>query len=496
MNKLFTYFKFDSRKAILKKEIIGGLSTFLAMAYILAVNPSLVGDAPIDPSNSELGNASIYSGGLFLATALSAFIGTLFMGLYANLPIGLAPGMGLNAFFAYNVSSQIGFDSALTVTIISGFLYCIVVLTPLRSFISDKIPKNLKLSIGVAIGFFIAFLGLQNSQIIVKDFALVSKLNDLTNPFVILAFAILFLGIILYYLKIPGSIVITMLIGAILVIILKFSGIDGISSANLLGSYGDFGTFSDVVAAGWRGFSNVKMWTSPMTYLAIFCFVYLDFFDTTGTLMALNRMIKLDETDPKWIQKANVVDAISTVGGAGIGATTVTSFVESTVGVGAGAKTGFSTIITAICFGLSIAAWPILQVFMPITHNGISYQPITGPILVLIGTLMITQIKYFEWEVAIDIPMLFLTIIFMTLTNSIAEGIGIGIITFIVLNFFGGLHQKIMHRKKVIETLSFPLSEEVKEIKTREFRYWKRLNWTIIIIGIFSLTFILIQSFV
>ncbi len=504
MNFIKNYFKFDERKATFKKEIIGGISTFLAMAYILAVNPSIVGDSLMNPGSTE--TAASLSGGLFLATAISAFFGTMLMGLWANIPIGLAPGMGLNAFFAYTVSQSVGFNGALTVTILSGFVYFLIVVTPARDFISKKIPNNLKLSIGAALGFFIAYLGMQSSGIIQAHPNTLTTLGDFSNGLVILAIAMLFLGLILHYLKIPGGILITMVVGAIILIILLQTGAIANVDENhsLLGSYADFGSFVDVAKGGWLGFADIEVWKSPMTYLGIFSFVYLDFFDTTGTLMSLNRMINLDKTDKNWMNKANKVDAIGTVIGAGIGATTVTSFVESTVGVSAGAKTGFSAIITASLFGLSIAAWPILQVFMPIPITTVVgettmltfYQPIIGPILIIVGTLMISQLKHFEWEITIDIPMLFLTIMFMMLTNSIAEGMAAGAITFLVMNFFGGLIQKITKKKKVIESMEIQFSTSSPPVKTRDFNYWKRINWVIVFIAVFSITFIIIGIFI
>lgn len=500
MNFLRTYFKFDERNATFKKEIIGGISTFLAMAYILAVNPSIVGDSLLEPGSTQ--TVAHLSGGLFLATAISSFFATMLMGLWANIPIGLAPGMGLNAFFAYTVSQSVGFNGALTVTIISGFLYFLIVVTPARDFITKKIPNNLKLSIGAALGFFIAYLGMQSSGIIDTSPNTLTQLGDFSNGLVILSVAMLFLGLVLHYLKVPGGILITMVVGAlILITLLQTKAIKNVSpDHSLLGNYGDFSTFSEVVKGGWLGFASPTVWSSPMTYLGIFSFVYLDFFDTTGTLMSLNRMIKLDESDKNWVNKANRVDAVGTIVGASIGATTVTSFVESTVGVSAGAKTGFSGLVTASMFGLSILTWPILQVFMPIPvliEGGMKfYQPIIGPILIIVGTLMISQLKHFEWEITIDIPMLFLTIMFMMLTNSIAEGMAAGAITFLVMNFFGGLIQKLTHKKKVIQSMEIQFSSDSPHIKTRDFNYWKRINWVIVLIAVFSITFIIIGIFI
>ena len=497
------HFKFDERKATFKKEIIGGISTFLAMAYILAVNPSMVGSSANEIINGiPTGNVSHLEGGLFLATAISAFFATMLMGLWANIPIGLAPGMGLNAFFAFTVSQSVGFNGALTVTILSGFIYFIIVVTPARDFISKKIPKNLKLSIGAALGFFIAYLGMQSSGIITSSPDTLTKLGDFSNGLVILAMSTLFLGMVLHYLKVPAGILITMIISALLLVILLTTGSINYDNSkySLLGSYDDFSTFKDVAKGGWLGFKDINVWKSPMTYLGIFSFVYLDFFDTTGTLMSLNRMIKLDQTDKHWMNKANKVDAISTIVGAGIGATTVTSFVESTVGVSSGAKTGFSAVITALMFGLSILVWPIIQVFMPIPITvgevTTTYQPIVGPILVIVGTLMISQLKHFEWEITIDIPMLFLTIMFMMLTNSIAEGMAAGAITFLIMNTFGGLIQKLIKKKKIIQSMEIQFSDSQPDVKTRDFNYWKRINWVIVFISLFSVIFIIIGLFI
>ncbi len=536
-SSLRSYFKLDERNAVLKKEIIGGLSTFLAMVYILAVNPSIVGNSPL-LENSNGTKAFIYQGGLFLATAIASFVGSLLMGLFANIPIALAPGMGLNAFFTYNVASSIGFDSALTVTIISGFLYFFLAISPLRQKISELIPNNFKLSIGASIGLFIAYLGLQNSQIIVKPAVLlvdgnivetsplVSELGDFSDPLVILALCILFLGLVLHYLKVPGGILITMVIGAIVLASCIGSGAIKADAFNgtgfevadaktiLLGDYADFSTFKDVAKAGWVGFANPKMWTSPITYFSIFSFIYMDFFDTTGTLVSLNKMVNLDETDPKWFGKANYVDAGATVFGGAIGATTVTSFVESTVGVAAGAKTGIASITTAIMFALSIAAWPIIQVFLPVHYGGPTgtfYQPITGPILIIIGTLMISQLRHFEWKITIDIPMMFLTLVFMTLANSIGEGMAFGSIAFIALNASAGAKESLMkkvHSKKptknVVEVeqessgvneleISFGTQNEISEVR---LDYFKRINWVMIMIASISIAFLIVQTLI
>lgn len=501
-SKFKAYFKFDSYQAIFKKELIGGLSTFLAMAYILAVNPALVGQAPITPgSSTDL--AIQFQGGLFLATAIAAAVATMIMGLYARIPVALAPGMGLNAFFAFTVARQVGFDSALTITILSGIGYFLVVITPAREQIAKLMPTNLKLAIGVGIGFFIGYIGLQNAQIIVADGQpLASKLGDLGHPLVILALCLLVVALILHYAKVPGALVVTMLIGALILIPLvlthSFPGADPESINPVHVGYQGFNSFGQVIQAGWIGFANPQMWTNPMTYIGVLSFLYMDFFDTTGTLITIDKAANLSAHEPKWLARANLVDAISTIGGAGIGATTVSSFIESSVGISAGAKTGFSAIVTALCLTATIALWPVLQIFMPITivsPTGLtSFQPITGPILILVGALMIGQIKHFEWEVMIDIPMLFVTVIMMTLSNSIAYGIGFGVLTFVILNGGLGLCQCLIKNKAIVNTLEIPLADQGLVVKTREFYYLRRLNWGLIGIALVSVVFIILQT--
>lgn len=499
INNFRKYFKFDTYNAIFKKELIGGLSTFLAMAYILAVNPAIVGASPIIPGENATANS--YQGGLFLATAISSCVATMIMGLYARIPVALAPGMGLNAFFAFTIAQQVGFDSALSITILSGFAYFLVVITPARDKISKIMPTNLKLAIGAGIGFFVAYIGLQNSRIIVSNTNAQSDvpatlLGDFGHPLVLLSIILLVIALVLHYAKVPGAIIITMLLGGIILIPIiltkSFDGANPDSINPLKVGYSNFSTFNKVAKAGWEGFANVKMWKSPITYIGVLSFLYMDFFDTTGTLITIDKEINLTEKDPKWLSKANLVDAISTVGGAGIGATTVTSFVESTVGVSVGAKTGFSMIITSLCFGLTIALWPVLQIFMPINNI---YQPITGPILILVGTMMISQIKHFEWQIVIDIPTLFITVIMMMLSNSIAYGIAFGVLTFVLLNGSLGLIQLLFRKQKsIINTLEIPMSEDGIEIKTREFYYLRRISIALIIISLISIIYIILQT--
>ncbi|MGL4950827.1 MAG: NCS2 family permease [Mycoplasma sp.] len=496
LSQIKTYFKFDETKAVLKKEIIGGVSTFLAMCYILAVNPAMISGAN--------GAGSHLMGGLFLATAISSFVGTFVMGLWARVPVALAPGMGLNAFFTFTVASAVGFESALSITILSGVIYFIIAMTPARLYISKQIPHNFKVAIGAGIGLFIAYVGLQNSGMIIADANVKTKIGDFTDPLVLIALCLLILGLVLHFAKIPGSLLITMGVGAVVLITtVACGGIGQIAMSDLITDYSGFASFGDVAKAGWMGFTNVNMWSNPMTYFALLSFLYTDFFDTTGTLLAIDRQAKMDRISPNWLAKANQVDAVCTFIGAGMGATTVTSYMESTVGVGAGARTGLAAIVTSLCFGVSIALWPIIQVFMPVDSGTVNaygdpimYQPITSCALIIVGILMISQLKYFEWEIAADMPTLFVTMIFTLLTYSIANGIAFGMITYVLMNGSLGIIQKIKHKKKVVNDMSYQSADDnnLDQNKTREFNYLKRLNPTCYVVASVSLIFIVFSQ--
>ena len=466
LNNVSSFFKFKERGATFKKEIIGGISTFLAMVYILAVNPGML---------SQSNGGSSYTGVFFLGTALSAMIGTLAMGLKANVPIALAPGMGVNAFFTYTVAGSIlgmQVQEALIATFCSGILYAIVALTPARKYITKILPKNMKLGIGAMIGLFLAYIGLVDSGIITSGatafgnamtfdkngpkgwtqgsgfapgsagIATATKLGNFSDPFVIVALVILALVFVLHFMKVKGAAILAIITGVILLAILKGAGVGDASSAFKLQSYNSFNKFGELSKGMWNSvgssFSNGKL------YIAIFVFLYIDFFDTTGTLFSVGEQAGLNknkkETE-KWLKNANFVDASSTVIGSILLTSTTTSYVESTVGVSQGARTGFASVITGLLFGFAIAIWPILAPVLPIQHiqSGVFAQsgeimPITGPILVLVGALMISQLKFFEWEQIIDIPVLFVTLVFGMLGFSISTGIAAGIIIYYFLN--------------------------------------------------------------
>ncbi|CAM9108995.1 NCS2 family permease [Mycoplasma marinum] len=512
-NFITKYFKFSSRQATFKKEIIGGLVTFLAMAYILAVQPSMMSTVNI----AKPGSMPI--GGVFLATVISAFVATITMGILANVPISLAPGMGANAFFVFTVCLILKIDpyDAMAAVLVSGWMYFIIAITPARKYISKAMPKNLKIAIGAAIGLFLAFIGLQDSGIVQSDAiaapwlksgvtsATAVKLGDFKNPLIIVSIVILLLMFILHFLKIKGGIIIAMGTGVVIMSILWAAGIKDFAPAFKMNKYSDeFKGFSQIAGKGWTHLGT--MFKNPLSYIAIFVFLYTDFFDTTGTLFVIGESAKINEREgEKWMTKANWADAIGTITGATIGASTVTSYIESTAGVTSGARTGFASVVTGSLFLLSIALWPIMNPLMPIanshihaatnTVNPATIMPITAPALILVGSLMMMQLKEFNWKEMIDVPALFITLVITMLSYSITAGIAAGVTIFVILNFFAGLKQYINEKRGkpqfIVGDETEIVSSGIKEKNEIEQNtlYWERLNIPMLIMFVMALTY-------
>lgn len=401
------FFRIKERNSTFSREIVGGITTFLAMAYILFVNPSI------------LAATGMSQDGVFLATALAAAFATLAMALIANLPIGLAPGMGLNAFFTFTLVFGMGvtWEKALAAVFVSGILYLIISLVGIRKKIVNAIPQSLKYAVGAGIGFFIAFVGLQGAGIIVTDGATLVTLGDLSNPTVLLAIFGIVLTIVLLSLKIKGGILLGILGTAIVGVVMGLFGVGGmpVYGGVISGNIGFDGVFGKVFGElGW-------VLTSGVGWVAILSFLFVDFFDTAGTLLSVtNQMDFLTEKD---IDKANIVDATSTVVGSVLGTSTTTSYIESLAGTAAGARTGFASIITGLLFVLAIFFAPLLSIITP---------AVTASALVIVGVMMTKSLGKIEWEhlpVAIGA---FITIIFMILTYSISNGIGFGFIAYVI----------------------------------------------------------------
>ena len=408
------FFKMGARGTNVRREIVAGLTTFLAMAYILAVNPKM------------LANAGMDAGGVFTATALAACIATLVMAFTANLPIALAPGMGLNAFFAFTVVLGMGISwkIALTALFLEGVLFIILSLFNVREAIIKAIPSNLKKAVAAGIGLFICFIGFQNAGIIVNNDATLVGLGNLTHGPAAVAMIGLALTAVLYALKIPGSILI------------------GILVTTLIGI--PFGVTS--VPANW---TPVSIPTAPLLFqfdfshiftldffAVFFTFLFVDIFDTVGTLVGVSSEAHIMDANgnvPR-VKQALLSDAIGTVAGACLGTSTVTSYVESTAGVAAGGRTGMTALTTGVLFLFALFLSPL---FLLVPGAA------TAPALIIVGFLMLKAVTGINFNDVTEGLSAFITIVMMPFAYSIAEGIVWGIITYVFMKAATGKAKSI-----------------------------------------------------
>ncbi|SFE25230.1 putative MFS transporter, AGZA family, xanthine/uracil permease [Lentibacillus persicus] len=407
------YFRFQELGTNYRQEFMAGMTTFLAMAYILFVNPSTL--ALVGVEELPEGVTRIDQGAVFTATAIAAAVGTLIMGVFAKYPIALAPGMGLNAFFSYTVILGFGipWETALAGVLASGLIFIVLTLTGLRQKVIDAIPGNLKMAVGAGIGVYIAFIGFQNAGIIVGDDATLVALGNLTSPTVLLAIFGIFVSVILLSLNIKGGIfygmIITAIAGMVTGLIEPPSGIGGI--------VGEVPSVAPTFGQAFIHFGDI--FTIEML-VVILTFLFVDFFDTAGTLVAVANQAGLmkDNKLPR-AGKALFADSAATVAGAAIGTSTTTSYIESTAGVGAGGRTGFASVVTAGFFILALFFSPLLSVVT---------AEVTAPALIIVGVMMAASLKDIDWDqFEIAVPA-FLTVITMPLAYSIATGIALGFI--------------------------------------------------------------------
>lgn len=430
MNKIKKFFKFEERGATFRGEIIGGIVTFLAMSYILVVNPGIASGLWSDPAI-----AGIPYGGVFFATVVGAFLASMVMALLANLPIALAPGMGVNAFFVGVIIGQYGYtwQEALALSFLGGVLFLIISLTPIRRMLIQAIPKDLKAAIGAGIGFFIAFVGLRLAGVFVWDGQL--ALGDLTSPSVLLGIFSILIIFVVHALKhgiSKFSFIISIVITAIVGLILGASGVGGMPSFGAF-NYDAFADIKDVAFVGvFEGFKTVfsqPIWT---TLFLIFALLFVDIFDTAGTLVAVGKSANLEDEEGNLpnLDKALLADSIGTLVSSTLGTPEITSYVESTTGVEAGARTGFSTVVVALLFLVSLALFPIFSVF--------SHSSVTLGALVLVGVLMAQQLKEINWSDMTSAITSFVVIVGMIFTSSIADGIAFGFIVYTLIKLVRG----------------------------------------------------------
>ena len=425
MEKLF---KLKQNGTTVKQEIIAGITTFLAMAYILAVNPSYLG-----------GIEGASPAGIFMATAISAAIATACMAFFANYPVALASGMGLNAFFAFTVCGAMGYSYqvALTAVFVEGIIFIILSLFKFREALVNKIPKNLKFGITAGIGLFITIIALINAKVIVADPATTVALGDLSSVAVILSIVGLLIIGVLEYKKVPGGILLGIIITWVLGIICELCGWYVVDPAN--------GVYSVIPNLSWEGikanFAAPALFNFDFGFVAkdffafaivVFTFLYTDIFDTVGTLIGVTQkagLVKEDGTLPK-AGGALMADAVGTVVGACLGTSTVTSYVESSAGVAAGGKTGLTALTTAIMFVIAIVFAPV---FLAIPSFA------TTPAMLYVGILMLSAIKNMEFDGDIaDVIGGFLAVVMMPFAYSIATGIMFGIVSWVILKVLTG----------------------------------------------------------
>lgn len=416
------FFKIKEKGSNIRTEIIAGITTFLTMAYILAVNPGMLG----------MTGMSVQS--VFLATALSSAFASLVMGLIANYPVALAPGMGVNAFFTFTVVMTFGYSwqAALAAVFVSGLAFLLISITGLRKMIINAIPKDLKLAFGAGIGFFIAFIGLVNAGLIVDNPATLVGLGNFAAPNVILSLFGLLLTIALLAKKVPAAIFFGLLGTAIVGLVFGAMGVQGmpVMPSAVVSFQFDTPTFGAFLG----GFE--ELFSRPDWFLVVFTFLFIDFFDTAGTLVAVANRTNLVNEDGELenVDKAMLADALGTVVGAALGTSTVTSYIESAAGVEVGGRTGLTAVTTGIMFLLAIFFAPLLSAVT---------SAVTAPALIVVGILMAQQLKYINWDDFVVSSSAFLAIITMILAYSISEGIAIGFIVYGIAMYFAGRAKEV-----------------------------------------------------
>ncbi|WP_294385600.1 NCS2 family permease [uncultured Clostridium sp.] len=423
---------FSNKNVDMKKEMLAGLTTFLTMAYIIAVNPSI------------LSATGMPAGALVTATCLAAAIACILMGIFANLPFALASGMGLNAYFAYTVVGQMGISwkVALTAVFVEGIIFIILSLFKVREAVVNAIPKNMKLAVTGGIGLFIAFIGMANSGLVVANDSTMVSLGVFT-PTVIITIIGLIIITVLDKKGIRGAILWGILISAI--IGWGFALVDK-EAAGALGIYLPTGVFKfegigeiagkvDLVNA-FSG-ENIKMFIT-----VVFTFLFVDFFDTVGTLVGVCSKAKMldDEGNVPNAGRALLVDAIGTTAGSLLGVSTVTTYVESSTGVAVGGRTGFTAITTGILFLIAMFFSPI---FIAIPSCA------TAPALIYVGYLMLGAVKEIDFDNITEGVPAFLTIAAMPLTYSIGDGLTLGILSYVIINLLYSIFSKKENKVKI-----------------------------------------------
>ena len=417
-------FGFDSTKTTVRTEIVAGVTTFLTMSYILAVNPTMFGELDGMPVGS-----------VFTSTALAAIVGCLAMAFVGKLPFGLAPGMGLNAFFVYSVCMGMGYSwqFALTAVLIEGLIFIVLTLTNLREAIVNAIPMSLRNAIGAGIGLFIAFIGLKSAGVVVADGATLVALGDVTSGSALLAFIGLVITGFMYSRNVPGAILLGIIITMVIGIPLGVTEFKGIVSA------------PESIAPIFCQFEFDQIFSVDML-VVVFTFFFIDMFDTVGTLVGVCTKAKmLDEKgNIHRVKQAFMADSIATTVGAMLGTSTTTTYVESAAGVAQGGRSGLTALVVGGCFVIAIFFSPL---FLSIPSAA------TAPALIIVGLLMVEQIKNVDFDNFSESIPAFVCMLMMPLTYSISNGILIGMITYVLMNMICGKFKKLSPAMYILAVL-------------------------------------------
>ena len=423
-------FGFNPKETTVKTEIMAGITTFLTMAYILAVNPNILGETGMD------------KGALFTTTVIMSAIPTIFMGLYAKLPLALAPGMGLNAFFAYTVCLIMGYSwqFALTAVFLEGLAFILLTVTNLREKIVDVIPDALKTAISAGIGLYIAFIGLKNAEVIVDNPATLVSLGHLTSGSGLLAIIGIVLTSVLLVKNVKGALLIGILATTLIGIPMGITNLDGFSS------------IPPSIEPIFMKFEWSNIFTAEMATI-VFTLLFVDLFDCIGTVIGVTTRAGMVGEDGKIpnLKKVFMVDSVSTAAGAAMGTSTVAVYVESAAGVNEGGRSGLTAFTTGICFLIALFFAPF---FLAIPAAA------TAPVLVLVGLMMMSniwKIDFFDYKESIPA---FICMLFMPLAYSISDGILLGHLTYVIVNLLSGNRKNLttgMYILAVIFLLKFIL---------------------------------------
>lgn len=409
LNKLFGL---NPKETNVKTEIMAGLTTFLTMAYILAVNPNILSATGMD------------RGALFSTTVLISAAATILMGLYAKLPFALAPGMGLNAFFAYTICLIMGYSwqFALTAVFLEGLIFILLTVTNVREKIVDIIPETLKKSISVGIGIYIAFIGLSSAEIVVNNDATLVSIGDLSQGPALLCIIGIVLSSVLLIKKVPGALLIGIIVTTLIGIPLGVTQFNGVMSS------------PPSMEPIFCKFEWTKIFTSEM-FVIVFTLLFVDLFDTIGTLIGVaTRAGMIKNGKIPHLKQAFMVDALATTSGAIMGSSTVTTFVESAAGVEQGGRSGLTAFVCGLCFLVSLFFAPL---FLSIPSAA------TAPVLVLVGVMMmssVVEINFREYSEAIPA---FICFVMMPLCYSISDGIVLGMLSYVIINLCAGKYNKL-----------------------------------------------------